>query len=70
MNLTLQPIVRGPRAQALAAQRGSIDAPASLLSITPLPEVTVLPPDEGWLLWDLAVRLRDFEDGSDSRLAA
>ena len=29
--------------------------------VLPLPEVTVLPPADGWRQWDLAVALRDRE---------
>lgn len=35
--------------------------PAHLYAITPLPEVSVLPPDVAWEQWDLATTLLDLE---------
>lgn len=64
-------MTRAHRSEAVASLAlAPIEAPASLFSITPLPEVTVLPPEEGWPLWDMAVRLQDAAAGVDLRSAA
>ncbi len=40
---------------------GTVPASRDLLALTPLPEVTELPPEDGWRLWCLAWRLRGGE---------
>jgi hypothetical protein len=43
----------------------SFDSVYEPIPLTPLPEVVELPPDDGWIQWDIATRLLDAAEGDN-----